>query len=234
MPTKFPQSLFIPAPKLNQLHIMQEIAADAHITQAELAQRCSLSVAMVNNYMRELCSSGLLEYQRKSSKCISYHLTQSGREVVAATRQELIQEHVRLFGDAKDHIRNFILDQSGSGVRKVVLYGGGDLAELVILALESTDIDVAGVCLDDSAPVGRKWCGRDVLNPSQIRFISPGAVIVADSSRAKDICSSLNHLLEQGTRVIRLDVPEALQPHKAKMTVAGQDSQSSPPKEKAV
>ena len=44
-------NLYIQSPKLNQLNILREVAANANITQAELAGRCSLSVAMVNNYM---------------------------------------------------------------------------------------------------------------------------------------------------------------------------------------
>ena len=49
-------SLYLQSPKLNQLNILKQVAADAHITQAELAACCSLSVAMVNNYMKELRS----------------------------------------------------------------------------------------------------------------------------------------------------------------------------------
>jgi predicted transcriptional regulator len=234
MQTKFPQTLFIPAPKLNKLHIMQEIAADAHITQAELAQRCSLSVAMVNNYMRELCSSALLEYRRKSSKCISYHLTQSGREAVGATRDELLQELVGLFGAAKERIRNLILARSGGEIHRAVLYGCGDLAELVYHALESAGLDVVGVCDDDPARNGRSWCGREVHNPSQIRFMAPDAVIVADPFRSEEICSGLTYLPERGIRVIRLDAPGACPPQETAMALAGHDNQSSPTKEEAV
>ncbi|MBZ5496925.1 MAG: winged helix-turn-helix domain-containing protein [Acidobacteriia bacterium] len=54
---------------------MKQIASDPEITQMELAPRCVLSVAMVNIYMKRLCSTGLLEYRQMSSKCVSHHLT---------------------------------------------------------------------------------------------------------------------------------------------------------------
>ena len=70
MKTKDLQSLYIQSPKLNQLNLLREVAANARITQAALATRCSLSVAMVNNYMKDLCNSGLLEYKQLGYRAI--------------------------------------------------------------------------------------------------------------------------------------------------------------------
>lgn len=235
MPKKVPQTLYLPAPKLNQFHIMQQIALDPHVTQAELGQHCSLSVAMVNNYMKELCASGLIEYQRKSSKTVSYHLTPAGREAAEATRHELIQELVTLFVDAKARIRQFVLSQAGGELRKVVLYGSNDLAELVFHALDEADVNIVGVCDDAPAKVGRDWCGREILNPSQIRFIEPDAVVIAESGRAGEIYGGLSYLQGRGIRVVRLAAVDVNPlPHVARMAVPEQDDHSLPPKQKAV
>jgi predicted transcriptional regulator len=205
MRTKAPQGLYIPTPKLNQLHILKQVASDPDITQAELAQRCALSVAMVNNYMKELCHGGLLEYRRKSSKSISYHLTVAGKEAADATRLELLQELVRLFTDAKERVREMISCQTHSDLRRVVLYGSGDLAEIAFHALESADVNIVGICDDDPAKIGHDWCGREVLNPHQIRFIAPDSVVIASLVRTDEIFRSLSHLQSRGIHLIRLD-----------------------------
>ena len=199
------QSLYIPAPKLNQLHILQAIASDPKITQAELAQRCALSVAMVNNYMKELCSGGLLEYRRRSSKSISYHLTDAGKKAAHATEHELLQDLVKLFADAKQQVQEIIRGQANGDLRRAVLYGSGDLAELAFHALESADVNIVGVCDDDPAMIGRDWCGRELLNQYQIRFIAPDYVIIASPDRTDEIYDSLTYLQNRGIRVIRLD-----------------------------
>lgn len=205
MRTKALQGLYIPAPKLNQLHILRQIASDSDITQAELAERCALSVAMINNYMKELCNAGLLEYRRRSSKSISYHLTVAGKEAADATQQELLQELVRLFADAKERVREMILSQAQCDLRRIVLYGSGDLAELAFHALESADVNIVGVCDDDPSMIGRDWCGREMLNPYQIRFIAPDSVVIASSVRTDEIYSGLSYLQSRGIRLIRLD-----------------------------
>ncbi|HYK90801.1 MAG TPA: winged helix-turn-helix transcriptional regulator [Acidobacteriota bacterium] len=213
MRAKALQSLYLPAPKLNQLHILKQIAADPEITQAELAQRCALSVAMVNNYMKELCTSGLLEYRRKSSKSISYHLTVAGMESADATERELLQEDVRFFIDAKKRIREMILSQCNGNLRRAVLYGSGDLAELVFHALESADVSIVGICDDNPGKVGRECLGRSMMSPSQIQFVAPDSIINSTVERADETYQSLISFQGRGIRVIRLcsrgDLPES-------------------------
>lgn len=205
MQTKELPHLFIQSPKLNQLNILKEVAADAHITQAELAKRCSLSVAMVNNYMKELCRMGLMEYHRRTIKNVTYHLTPEGEAELESLRRELFKKMVDMFANAKEHIRQRILSQSPTKLQRVVLFGCGDLAQLAFLALERTDVRILGICDDNIETIGGEFCGREVLNSSQIRFLAPDAVIIADAQRADAIYQDLKFLLNHGIGIIRLD-----------------------------
>jgi predicted transcriptional regulator len=201
------QNLYIQSPKLNQLNILREVSANPRITQAELAQLCSLSVAMVNNYMKELCGSGLLEYHRKTSKSVTYHLTSAGERSLELLQMELMDEMVGMFVAAKEQIRARIMSRAQTSFQRVVLYGSGHFAQLAFHALELAGVNILGVCDDNPAIVGREFCGRAVLSPAQIRFIAPDAVIIADSLRTEEIYANLNYLSNYGIAVIRLDSP---------------------------
>ena len=205
MRTKVPESLYLPAPKLNQLLILNKIGTNPHITQAELARLCGLSVAMVNNYMKELCSDGLLEYRRRSSKNVSYHLTALGGERAEATRHDLLRELVRLFADAKNRVKEAIFKQAIGDLKRVVIYGRGDLAEVAFHALDESGVNIVGVCDDDHSIIDRDWCGRQVLSTSQIRHMSPDAVLVVDSHKPGLNSPEFTSLPERGIRVIILD-----------------------------
>jgi predicted transcriptional regulator len=203
------QSLFLQSPRLNQLNILREVAANAHITQAELASRCSLSVAMVNNYMKELCAAGLLEYHRRTTKSVTYHLTPSGTQHLESLQGMMIREMVGMFVTAKEQIRDRIASQTQSSLQRVVLYGSGHLAQLAFHALELAGTNIVGICDDNQEMIGHDFCGREVINPSQIRFIAPDAVVVADSARAEEIIRNLEFLLDRGIGIIRVDgMPE--------------------------
>lgn len=199
------QSLYLQSPKLNQLNILREVAGNAHITQAELANRCSLSVAMVNNYMKELCGAGLLEYHRRTTKSVTYHLTPSGIQHLESLQGLMIREMVGMFVSAKEQIRDHIASQTQSPLQRVVLYGSGHLAQLAFHALELSGKTIVAICDDNQEMIGRDFCGREVTNPSQIRFIAPDAVVVADSARAEEIIRNLEFLPDQGIGIIRVD-----------------------------
>jgi len=199
------QSLYLQSPKLNHLNILREVANNAHITQAELAGHCSLSVAMVNNYMKELCAGSMLEYHRKTTKSVTYHLTPFGARYLESLQLELIKEMVDMFVAAKEHIRARIVSQAQTTLQRVVLYGSGHLAQLAFHALELAGASILGVCDDNPAIIGSEFCGREVLSPTQIRFIAPDAVVVADALRTQEICQNLSSLSDKGITLIRLD-----------------------------
>jgi predicted transcriptional regulator len=205
MSNKSPEALFIRAPRLNKFNILDQLASNSRLTQAELARRCDLSVAMVNNYMKELCSTGLLEYHRRSSKSISYHLTSAGKEQLQTIQDELIHEMASIFAEAKDRIRERILASAQGKLQRVVLFGSGHLAELAFHALELAKVSVIGICDDDPDRIGKEWCGRQVISPSQIRYMAPDAVVVANREKTTEMCDSLTHLLDRGIQVLRLD-----------------------------
>ena len=204
MATKITQKLLLPSPKLNRMYLLELIGRNPDITQAELAQRCSLSVAMVNNYMKEFLSLGLLEYRRKSTKNISYHLTGEGAAAVESISQEYVEEMVSLLAEIKGKTLNSIMSQANGHLQRVVIYGSGNLAELVYHALDSANIAIVGIC-DIPVKEHRECCGRQILNPSQIRFLAPDAVVVATPECADELSENFGHLLERGIRIIRLD-----------------------------
>ncbi len=198
------ESLYIQSPKLNQLNILREVSTDTHITQAELARRCSLSVAMVNNYMKDLCSLGLLEYHRRNSKTVTYHLTALGVERLESLQIDLIESFSRLFAEAQEVVRSRILKQAKEPVKRVVLIGNGPLTRLVLHSLESSGISILGVCDEDPDAIGSDVCGRQVLDLTQVGFMTPGAVVVTVSSGSPEMAGVLSDLDRRGFRVIHL------------------------------
>ncbi len=205
MRTKARGSLYSPAPRLNQLRILEEVAADHGITQTALARRCGLSVAMVNNYMKELCDGGLLEYRRQTAKTISYHVTPEGGQTAEAIQNELLLERIESFAETRDWVREIIVSQARRELHRAVLYGSGRLAEISFHALESARISVVGVCTTDPDGIGREWCGREMLNPAQIRYLAPDAVVIALEEGADPVWRALAYLAKYGIDLIRTD-----------------------------
>ncbi|HYK90803.1 MAG TPA: hypothetical protein VE398_18665 [Acidobacteriota bacterium] len=156
--------------------------------------------------MKDPCSTGLLEYHRRSSKCITYQLTAAGRDQLQNIQEELVHEMVSIFAEAKERIRERILASAHKVLQRVIQFGSGHLADLVFHALEPAKFGVVGICNDDPARIGQEWCGRQVISRSQIRYIAPDAVVVATGDKTSEICESLRQVLDRGIQVLRLDV----------------------------
>jgi predicted transcriptional regulator len=200
-------SLYLQSPKHNQLNILREVAGDAHITQAELAARCALSVAMVNNYMKELCRTGLMEYHRRTIKSVTYHLTPAGLVQLEVLQRELTRDMAEMFAASKEHVLARIMSQAPEGLRRVILYGSGNLAQLVFHALEMAQMNILGVCDDDLDLIGSDFCGREVMSSSQLRFLSPDAVIVARAPQTEEASRGLDSLVDRGIKIVHVDCP---------------------------
>ena len=219
MRTKAPDLLYLCSPRLNQFMILSALAEDPFLTQAALGQRCSLSVAMVNNYLKELCEAGFMEYQRKSLKSVSYHVTDLGRAQIELVESELTGDGIERFALAKERMQRRILSQSPSArLRRVVLYGGGPLAELVYHALTQADVRVIGIC-DEDPRFGPEWCGCPVIDVSQVARMRPDAIIITDWRNTDTAWNKLKELLNGNFLLIRLDghpaygaLPETEQP----------------------
>jgi DNA-binding MarR family transcriptional regulator len=200
MGAKIPNTLYVAGPKLNRLNILNELAVNPHLTQAELARRSDLSIAMVNNYIKELALLGMVEYHRTSSKTVSYHVTPLGMQQANLSQHELLLEMVGFFSKAKEQIRETLLSQNKK-IRRVILYGTGELAEMTFHAMESAGIAVIGIC-DENVVEKREFCGREVLNPAQIRYMAPDAVILVNQ-KSED-SETLQFLQQRGICILCL------------------------------
>ncbi len=223
MPSRTSRSLYLQSPRMNQLNILREVAGSARITQSELAGRCSLSVAMVNNYMQGMCGRGLLRYNRKSAKNVTYHLTDKGARHAARLEAELLEEMARMFAEARDRIRDRIAGRDGTVPRRVVLYGTGRLAELALCALEPAGVQVLAVC-DHAAAPGVDFCGRPVVPPSRIRSLAPDAVVVAADPKPGETLRSLETLPQLGIGLVYLDGASARGPSRPPADSPGADT----------
>jgi hypothetical protein len=97
-------------------------------------------------------------------------------------------------------------------LRRAVLYGRGHSAELVFHALESNGTAILGICDDNLETMGGGFCGREVINPSQIGALCPDAVIITESEKTEEIYRNIAHLSDLGIQIICLDESWRIKP----------------------
>jgi len=205
MRTKEKDGLHLRSPRFNMLLLLHHLYGCPKLTQARLAALTGLSVAMVNNYLKEMCASGTIEYHRKSSRVVTYHLTQEGLQVLDRLRNEFTAATLRLYAEEKERMREKVLRVGGESLHEVILFGAGDRAEIAFHALEDAHLHVSAICDEDTARIGTEWCGRAILSCQQIRHLRPDAVVVAGAPRSETAARVLEGLAHEGVRLIHVN-----------------------------
>jgi predicted transcriptional regulator len=196
--------LYISAPKLNQLKILQILSQEHRITQAELGTQCDLSATMINSYLKSLLFQGLLDVEKTNSRTVRYRVTAAGALAIVALHQARLTEWESLFAEGCRHVSGLITLQEPGILDRTVLFGTEGMAEMAFHALESAHAGIIAVCSEDPAAIGGEWCGRKIVLFSQVRFMAAGVVVIACPRISEFADREMEELSRQGCRIIRL------------------------------
>ena len=170
--------LMRPSPEVHELAILSEIGKNPAVSQRALARAAAVSPTMVNAIVDTLVGRGLIEVTGDTNRTYRYYLTPPGR----ARREELSalasREAVEFFRRTRDEFTRRLEAWRAEGVRRVVLFGATEAAELTALASERAGVEVLGVVDPDPARRGRKVAGHPVEEPAAAAAYRPDAVLL--------------------------------------------------------
>jgi FlaA1/EpsC-like NDP-sugar epimerase len=145
-------------------------------SQRTVAQGVGLATSRVR-IIHSLMRAGYVEVADEAVRPFAYRITPSGR----AYLQELSYDHyaavVGRYREVQARIRARLHDVRTRGVRRVVLYGAGEVMEMAYPLAVEAELEVVGVVDDDSAKQGRRD-GIEVVSPARLTDVAPDAVVV--------------------------------------------------------
>jgi Winged helix-turn-helix DNA-binding len=143
------------------LSVLSSIERDSAITQRKLALELGIALGLVNAYLRRCVRKGLVRVRQVSLNRYAYYLTPQGfaekSRLTAVSLAVSLDFFRRVRGDCAALFRHC----EGLGWRNVALYGASDLAEIAILSVGETAVEVA--CVIDPASNARHCGGRPVV-----------------------------------------------------------------------
>ena len=190
-----------PCPDLRELLILLEIEKDPNISQSHLAQKVNLAPSMVNNYIKNLTRNGRVKMQGVNRRRTTYHLSPEGIERRGELLSTYMMEMLRLYRNAKGEFRQRLAKFYDEGLRRVVLYGAGETAFLVISVARDVGLEVVGVVDSDPQRQGNELAGRIIDSPGHIEEMHPDGVIITSLAHRNEIHKSISHLEENGIKI---------------------------------
>lgn len=126
------------------LLLLTELERDGAVTQRSLATKLGVALGLTNLYLKRLARKGYIKITTIPSHRIRYLLTPQGFAEKSRLTYLYMQYSLSHYRDMRARLRDTLLQASENGVKRVVIYGTGELAEMAYLSLREMNMTLVG------------------------------------------------------------------------------------------
>lgn len=199
-------SFFKPTPLYKEFMILDLISKDSNITQRELAKKLGSSLSMINSYLDEYESKGYIRREYISSKIVYYHITKKGIERMQYLNIGYLNASQKIHQYAKQNIVSFLTQIIKRGFKKILLYGAGEVAEIMLHAINEDKripISVEAVIDDDERKQGKEIANTIIINPNDLYKYNHDGVLISSYSNKEEIYKKLINMKYEKTNILQ-------------------------------
>lgn len=184
---------------LHILRLMGEIDRNGDYTQRELSHRLNLSLGLVNTFLKRLVNKGYFKVTTMPRNRVKYFLTPKGLARKSKLTVEYLQYSISFYKDIKKLLLNKYGEMEKNGVRSLLFYGAGEVADLAYLYLQQTEIRLVGI-IDDQQQ-GKNFFGHRIAKSDRIHQTDWDKVLL---TRLEDTDRDIRNLLGKGIDLERI------------------------------
>jgi DNA-binding MarR family transcriptional regulator len=162
----------------SELDVLAAVEDGVVITQAALTKRIGVSIGLINALLKRAMMKGYVKTRQAPYKRYAYYLTPKGFAEKSRLVAEYLDYSLRFFRKARGEYADLMAAARKHGKSRLVLLGGGDLAEIAVLAAWSEDANVIGI-FDPQANESRRF-GLEVLRSVE-ELERCDAVVITDA-----------------------------------------------------
>jgi DNA-binding MarR family transcriptional regulator len=118
---------------------------DQGLNQRTLARQIGISVGLVNALVHRAVHKGLIKIKEAPARRYAYYLTPKGFAEKSRLVAEYLDYSLSFFRTARQEYNDVFARCAAVGIRRVILCGAGELAEIATLAANGADVELVGV-----------------------------------------------------------------------------------------
>ena len=178
---------------LRTLRLLEEIGnAEFQPSQRDLARKLDVSLGLVNSFVKRLVQKGYFKVTTIPRNRMTYVLTPKGATEKTRLTYKYVQQSYRFYKEARQKLYSLFQRLSEDGVKEIVFYGAGDVAEIAAICLEETLIRLVAV-VDDSR-VGEYLVGLTVQNTGILGSVGFDRIVVTTAKPHTDVLQDIQEL----------------------------------------
>jgi DNA-binding MarR family transcriptional regulator len=177
--------------------ILDLIDQDGRVTQTQLATSLSISLGLLNAYLKRLIKKGYVKTANFKASNIKYVLTPEGIALKYKLTKSYMTRSLDYYRKIKQAVEYRILRLKLAEIRSVVFIGANEISEITHLYLSETKIELLGVF--DDINNGKEFFGHTVYSIGELNdFLNKNAVEKILINEFENIEVLHQQLLDQG------------------------------------
>jgi len=174
---------------IRTLKILEKAEQDPLPSQRDLAKELDISLGLVNSFVKRLAKKGYFKITHTPKNRLKYILTPKGVAEKTRLTYAYIQLSYQFYRDARRKLQKIFIDLQRQGVRQIIFYGAGDLAEIAYVSLQQTDIELMAVV--DDLKAGNTFLGLKIQEPNQLAVLSFDRILITAVNSRKRILEKI-------------------------------------------
>jgi DNA-binding MarR family transcriptional regulator len=119
--------------KQHEYELLNEIANDSLVTQANLSVRLGIAVGTVNWYIKRLVHRGWVKVSHLDRTRLKYDLTPEGMAVFTQRALFYARDSLKVYSEFRNKARAAVKELEQKGIRQVYLKGNDELVDILRL-----------------------------------------------------------------------------------------------------
>ena len=178
---------------LRTLRLLEEIGnSEPQPSQRDLAKKLDVSLGLVNSFVKRLVQKGYFKVTTIPRNRMMYVLTPEGATEKTRLTYKYVQQSYRFYKEARQKLYSLFQGLTQDGVKRIVFYGAGDVAEIAAICLEETLISLVAV-VDDSR-VGEYLMGLMVQNTVILDSVGFDKILVTTAKPHTQVLKDIQQL----------------------------------------
>jgi DNA-binding MarR family transcriptional regulator len=119
--------------KKQEYDLLEAIAEDELVTQANLSARLGMAVGSVNWYVKRLVNCGYLKVSHMDRTRLKYQLTPEGMAILTQRTLQYMRRSLVVYAELRQKARAVVTDLRAQGVTQVYLEGDDEVIDILRL-----------------------------------------------------------------------------------------------------
>jgi FlaA1/EpsC-like NDP-sugar epimerase len=197
---------FKPTVLYKEYMILDMIEKNQNITQREMSKAIGISVSVVNEYLDQYEKNKLIIRKKHSTKTVEYFVTKKGSERRKVLNIWYLKSSHEVYLSAKDNITRFLNQIIDKGFKRILLYGAGEVAEIMLHVVKDNNLiplEVLAVIDDDQKRIGSSMVSIPIISMNQVNQFDFDGIMISSYTHHEKIYQNLDLIDFPKNRIIQ-------------------------------